>query len=104
MFDVAWTELLLLAILAVVVIGPKDLPRVMRTLGRTVGKARAMAHEFRLGFDQLAREAELEELREAANKAAALDPRRMVGEALAAPDKADQGGKDGQAEAGQADG
>lgn len=63
MFDLGWSELLLVAVLAIVFIGPKDLPRVMRTLGQYVGKARAMAREFQNSFEDLARESELEELR-----------------------------------------
>ncbi|HUD51584.1 Sec-independent protein translocase protein TatB [Parvibaculum sp.] len=63
MFDIGWSELLLVAVLALVFIGPKDLPRVMRTAGRYVGKMRAMAREFQQSFEDLARESELEELR-----------------------------------------
>ena len=62
MFDVAPTELLLVAVVALVVIGPKDLPRAMRIVGQWVGKARGMARHFRSGFDNMMREAELEEM------------------------------------------
>lgn len=62
MFDVAPTELLLVAIVALVVIGPKDLPRAMRFVGKWVGKARGMARHFRSGLDTMMRESELEEL------------------------------------------
>ena len=62
MFDVAPTELLLVAFVALVVIGPKDLPRVMRVVGQWVGRARGMARHFRAGFDTMVREAELEEM------------------------------------------
>lgn len=62
MFDVAPTELLVLAIIALVVIGPKDLPRAMRFVGNWVGKARGMARHFRSGLDTMMREAEMEEL------------------------------------------
>lgn len=62
MFDVAPTEFLLVAVVALVVIGPKDLPRVMRTVGQWVGKARGVARQFRAGFDTMVREAELEEM------------------------------------------
>lgn len=63
MFDLGWSELLLVAVLAIVFIGPKDLPRVMRTLGQYVGKMKAMAREFQNSFEDLARETELDELR-----------------------------------------
>lgn len=62
MFDVAPTELLLVAIVALVVIGPKDLPRVLRVVGQWVGKARGVARQFRSGFDEMMREAELAEM------------------------------------------
>jgi sec-independent protein translocase protein TatB len=62
MFDIAPTELLIVAVVALVVIGPKDLPRVMRTVGQWVGRARGMARHFRSGLDTMMREAELEEM------------------------------------------
>lgn len=62
MFDVAPTELLLVAIVALVVIGPKDLPKTLRVVGRWVGKAKNVAAQFRSGFDTMVRESELEEM------------------------------------------
>lgn len=62
MFDVAPSEFILFALVALVVIGPKDLPKAMRVVGRFVGKARGMARHFRSGFDAMVREAELEEM------------------------------------------
>jgi sec-independent protein translocase protein TatB len=62
MFDVAPTELLLVVAVALVVIGPKDLPKAMRFVGKWMGKARGMARHFRAGLDTMMREAELEEL------------------------------------------
>ena len=62
MFDVAPTELLLVALVALIVIGPKDLPRAMRFVGNWVGKARAMARHFRSGIDEMVRQAEIEEM------------------------------------------
>ncbi|MEQ8309652.1 MAG: Sec-independent protein translocase protein TatB [Sphingopyxis sp.] len=62
MFDVAPTELLLVVVVALVVIGPKDLPKAMRVVGKWMGKARGMARHFRAGLDTMMREAELEEL------------------------------------------
>src|SRR3978361_243450 len=62
MFDVGYSELLLIAIVALVVIGPKDLPRVMRTVGQWVGRARGVARHFRSGIDTMIREAELAEM------------------------------------------
>lgn len=61
MFDIGATELLLVAIVALLVIGPKDLPLAMRTAGNWVGKLRAMTRHFRIGIDAMIREAEVEE-------------------------------------------
>ena len=62
MFDVAPTELMLVALVALVVIGPKDLPRLMRTVGYWVGRARGVARHFRSGLDEMMRQAEIEEM------------------------------------------
>ncbi|WP_194955560.1 Sec-independent protein translocase protein TatB [Sphingopyxis solisilvae] len=62
MFDIAPTELLLVIVVALVIIGPKDLPKAMRFVGKWMGKARGMARHFRSGLDTMMREAELEEL------------------------------------------
>ena len=62
MFDIAPTELLLCAVVALLVIGPKDLPKAMRVVGHWVGRARGVARHFRAGFDTMVREAELEEM------------------------------------------
>ena len=62
MFDVAPTEMLVVAAVALVVIGPKDLPKAMRFVGKWVGKARGMARHFRSGIDTMMRESELAEL------------------------------------------
>ena len=62
MLDVAPTELLLVAVVALLVIGPKDLPKAMRFVGKWVGKARGVARQFRAGFDTMIRESELAEM------------------------------------------
>jgi len=63
MLDLSWSHIVILLIVALVVVGPKDLPRLMRIVGQWTGKARAMANEFRKSFDDMARQAELDELR-----------------------------------------
>jgi len=63
MFDIAWGELLVIGVVALVVVGPKDLPKLMRTAGQWAGRARGMADQFRRSFDEMARQSELEELR-----------------------------------------
>jgi sec-independent protein translocase protein TatB len=70
MFDIAGSELVLIGVVALVVIGPKDLPRVMRQAGQWMTKAKDMARQFRSGFDSMVQEAELDEMREAARKTA----------------------------------
>ena len=62
MFGVDTSELLLIAVVALVFIGPKDLPKAMRTVGRWVGKVRGMARHFNTGIEAMVREAELEEM------------------------------------------
>lgn len=62
MFDVGYSELLLIAIVTLLVVGPKELPNLLRTIGKWTGKARAMARHFRSGFDTMIREAEIEEM------------------------------------------
>ena len=62
MLDIAPSEFLIVAIVALVVIGPKDLPKAMRVLGYWVGRARGVARQFRSGFDTMVREAELAEM------------------------------------------
>ena len=62
MLDIAPSEFLALAVIGLLVIGPKDLPRVMRVVGQWVGKARGMARQFRSGFDEMIRESELADM------------------------------------------
>ena len=63
MFDMGWTEILLIGVIALIVVGPKDLPRMLRTFGQFVGKMRGMARDFQRSMDDAAREADLEELK-----------------------------------------
>ncbi len=65
MFDIGWSELLVIAVVAVVVIGPKELPRLMRTFGHYTGKVRRAAAEFQRQFDDAVRETEIDEVRKA---------------------------------------
>ena len=62
MFGIDSGELLIIAVVALVVIGPKDLPRVMRAVGNFIGRARGMARHFRSGLDTMVREAEFEDM------------------------------------------
>lgn len=71
MFDIAWSELAVIGGVALVVIGPKDLPKVMRTLGRLTRKARLLAGEFQRNIEDMMREAELEEMKQQVHSAGA---------------------------------
>lgn len=62
MFGVDSSEFLLVALVALLVVGPKDLPKLLHQIGRWVGRARGMARHFRSGLDTMMREAELEEM------------------------------------------
>jgi sec-independent protein translocase protein TatB len=62
MFDIGWDEMLLTAVMAIIVIGPKDLPMALRTAGRWIGKIRKVSGHFRSGIESMIREAELEEM------------------------------------------
>ncbi|MFM2300827.1 MAG: twin-arginine translocase subunit TatB [Pseudomonadota bacterium] len=62
MFDIGWDEMLFTVIVAIIVIGPKDLPRALRTAGRWIGKIRRVSGHFRTGIETMIREAELEDM------------------------------------------
>jgi sec-independent protein translocase protein TatB len=68
MFDIGWTELLVVGIVALIVIGPRELPKTLRTVGQMMTKVRRMASEFQGQFNEAIREAELDELRKEAEK------------------------------------
>ena len=73
MFDIGWQELFIVAVLALLVIGPKDLPRALRTMGKWVRKARALARDFQGGLDDVMREADLDDLKNQMDSASGLD-------------------------------
>ncbi len=78
MFDFSWSEILLIGVVALVVIGPKDLPRVLRTVGQWTSRARAIAREFQFQLDQMVRDSELDEVRKTMNEAMATDPTTAI--------------------------
>ena len=67
MFDLGWSEILVIAVVGILVVGPKDLPRLMKGIGEWVAKARRMASHFQAGVDEMIRQAELEDLRKDLN-------------------------------------
>ena len=83
--DLSWSHILIVLIVALVVVGPKDLPRLMRITGRWVAKARAMADQFRKSFDEMARQSELDELRAELESLRHERPLADVDRALQAP-------------------
>jgi sec-independent protein translocase protein TatB len=70
MFDIGWMELLLIGIVALIVVGPKELPQLFRTVGQFMGKARGMAREFQRSMEQAANESGLKEASKDLNEAA----------------------------------
>ena len=89
MFDIGWGEFLVIGIVALVVIGPKELPGVVRTLGQSVAKLRRMAADFQNQFNEAMREAELVDLKkdaekmiESATSAVSYNPLEKAGEEL----------------------
>src|SRR3546814_2023005 len=65
MFDIGWSEMAIIAFVALIVIGPKELPRTMKTVAQWMRKARSLTREFQSGIDDIVREAELEDARKA---------------------------------------
>lgn len=78
MIDIGWTEMLVIAVLAIIVVGPKDLPRVMRGMARAMAKMRGLAREFQAGMNELAREAELDEIKAEVESLTKLDLKGRV--------------------------
>lgn len=69
MFDLGWSEMAVILLVALVVIGPKDLPRVAREIGKWTAKARSMARDFQRSLDDMAREADLQDIKAELDKA-----------------------------------
>jgi sec-independent protein translocase protein TatB len=65
MFDIGWSELLVIGVVAIIVVGPKELPRLMRTFGHYLGKVRHMAADFQRQFEEAVRDSEIDEVRKA---------------------------------------
>lgn len=78
MLDIGWSELLVIAVVMIVVVGPKDLPKMLRAFGKATGKLRATANEFRTHFDEAMREAELDEVKKTIDGVKQYDPRKTV--------------------------
>src|SRR6478672_12740510 len=90
MFDIGWSELLVIGVVAIVVVGPKELPRLMRTFGTYTGKARRMAADFQRQFEEAVRDSELDTVRKAmqefhAEASSTADLRKPIGQPLMLP-------------------
>lgn len=105
MFDIGWQELFIVGLVAIIVVGPKELPRVLRTVTLGIRKIRGMARDFQDSIDELAREADLDDMRKEIEDAATADFKdelntiadpareieesvREIGSAVNAPEKA----------------
>jgi sec-independent protein translocase protein TatB len=73
MFDLSWTEILVVGVVALIFIGPKELPNTLRTIGRFVSKARGMAREFQGSVQEMVRESELDEIKKQVDKVSTGD-------------------------------
>jgi sec-independent protein translocase protein TatB len=78
MFEIGWSELLVIAVVMIVVVGPKDLPNMLRTFGRTVAKLRAMAGDFQKQFNEALKEAELDDVKSSIDTLRGLNPMNEV--------------------------
>ena len=93
MFDIGWSELLVIGVVAIVVVGPKELPRLMRTFGHYLGKVRHMAADFQRQFEEAVRDSEIDEMRKAMQdfhaEVSDVTPRGTVDKPLMMPSPAE---------------
>ncbi len=82
MFDIGWIEMAVIALIALVVIGPSELPKAMRSLAKWTRKARSMAREFQSGIDDMVREADLDEARKAVESAKSFNVGKAMEETI----------------------
>ncbi len=82
MLDIGWWELVVVGMIALIVVGPKDLPRVLRMIGKWAGKARAMAREFQGSIDDMVREAGVDDIKKEVESVAKFDVEKELGDAI----------------------
>jgi sec-independent protein translocase protein TatB len=82
MFGISGYEAAVIAIVALIIIGPRDLPKILRVAGHWMGKAQRMANEFRRALDQMAKETGVDEVKRQVEKAASLHPANQVRKAV----------------------
>jgi len=78
MFEIGWTEMLVIAVVMIVVVGPKDLPKMLRTFGRTTAKLRSMAGDFQRQFNDALKEAELDDVKKSVDSLKSLNPANEI--------------------------
>nr|WP_321525524.1 Sec-independent protein translocase protein TatB [uncultured Cohaesibacter sp.] len=82
MFDIGWSEILVVVIITILVVGPKELPGLLRTIGKTVANLRRMAGDFQNQFNDALREAELDDVANSISDMRSLNPRTAVKNAV----------------------
>lgn len=80
MFGLDFSEILIIGVVALIVVGPKELPQLMRSVGRWIAKARSMASEFQVQMNEAIREAELDDVRKSVDDLRALSPKNILAE------------------------
>lgn len=78
MFEIGWTEMLVIAVVMIVIVGPKDLPKMLRTFGRTTSKLRSMAGDFQRQFNEALKEAELDDVKKSVDSLKSLNPANEI--------------------------
>ena len=73
MFDIGWQELFIIAAIAIIVVGPRDLPRALKSISGYISKAKSMVRELQSGIDEVAREVDLENIRKDAQEVGNID-------------------------------
>ena len=82
MFDIGWTEITVILVIAIIVIGPKELPKVLRTVGQWVARAKAMTRDFRDHVDEMVRETEIEDLQKQAENIKTFDAKSIIDDTI----------------------
>jgi sec-independent protein translocase protein TatB len=88
MFDIGWSEILVIAVVAILVVGPRDLPRMLRTIGQVVSKMRKMAGEFQTQFNDALKEADLDDIKKGIDSARSAIPTNPLRQGLESLTKA----------------
>ncbi len=87
MFDIGWSELVVIACVAILVVGPKDLPKMLRTFGKTISQLRRMAGDFQKQFDQALKEADIDEVKSLAKPLKTFQPLEDARQSMLAAQK-----------------